>query len=74
LSVTSFWMLASRFDGSIAGSDLQRWMSSSCTHQHISVPQNSVLHASSSKQSSHSLYVPYVPKTLVTDFIVWCVI
>jgi len=24
--------------------------------------------------SSHSLYLPYVPKTLVTDFIVWCVI
>lgn len=65
LSVTSFWMLASRVNGSIAGSDLQRWMSSSCTHQHISV-----LHASSSKHSSHSLYLPYVPKTLVTDFTV----
>ena len=69
LSVTSFWMLASRANGSIAGSDLQRWKSSSCTHQHISV-----LHASRSKHSSHSLYLPYVPKTLVTDFIVWCVI
>ena len=66
LSVTSFWMLASRVDGSMAGSDLQHWMSSSCTHQQISVPHNSVLHNSSSKQSSHSLYLPYVPKTLVT--------
>jgi hypothetical protein len=69
LSVTSFWMLASRVNGSIAGSDLQRCMSSSCTHKHTSV-----LHTSSSKHSSHSLYLPYVPNTMVTDFIVWCVI
>jgi hypothetical protein len=57
-------MLVSRVDGSIAGSDWRRWISSSCKHQQTPVFQNPLLQNQVSVHSSCGLHPSSVPKTL----------